>query len=88
MYLMLQQDKPEEFVISGKNYSVRYFIENTFKAAGIEIEWMGSGIEEKAINKSNNKIVVEVDEFYFRPSGIETLLSDPSKIKKINVSQK
>ena len=83
MYLMLQQDKPEEFVIgSGKNYSVRYFIENTFKAAGIEIEWMGSGIEEKAINKSNNKIVVEVDEFYFRPSEVETLLSDPSKAKE------
>ena len=77
---MLQQDKPEEFVIGSGKYSVRYFIENTFKAAGIEIEWMGSGIEEKAII-SNNRIIVEVDEF-ISDHQVETLLSDPVKLKK------
>ena len=82
MHLMLQQEKPGEFVIgTGKNYSVRYFIEQTFSLAGIEIEWKGQGINEKGINKANNKIVVEIDKFFFRPSEVDILLSDPRKAK-------
>ena len=83
MYLMLQQNKPDEFVIgTGKNYSVRYFIEETFKLAGMKIVWEGSGIKEKGINKENNKTVVEIDEFYFRPSEVDVLLADPKKAKQ------
>ena len=83
MYLMLQQNKPDEFVIgTGKNYSVRYFIEETFKLAGMKIVWEGSGIKEKGINKENNKTVVEIDEFYFRPSEVDVLLADPKKANK------
>ena len=82
MHLMLQQEKPGEFVIgTGKNYSVRYFIEQTFNLAGIEIEWKGQGINEKGVNKTNNKIVVEIDKFFFRPSEVDILLSDPKKAK-------
>ena len=83
MYLMLQQKKPDEFVIgTGINYSVRFFIEETFKLAGIKIAWEGSGIKEKGINKDNNKIVVEIDKFYFRPSEVDILLADPKKAKQ------
>ena len=83
MHLMLQQDKPEEYVIgTGKNYSVRYFIEQTFKLAGIEIEWEGEGINEKGINKANNKIIVEIDKYFFRPAEVDILLSDPKKAEK------
>ncbi len=80
MHLMLAQDKPEEFVIgTGKNYTVRFFIENTFKLAGIDLAWEGSGIEEKGINKLNNKVLVEVDKFFFRPSEVNQLLANPKK---------
>ena len=83
MHLMLQQKKPEEYVIgTGKNYTVRYFIEQTFKLAGIEIEWEGDGINEKGINKANNKIVIEIDKFFFRPAEVDILLSDPKKAKE------
>jgi len=80
MYLMLQQNEPEEYVIgTGKNYSVRFFIENTFKLAGINLAWEGAHKKEVGINKLNNKVVVEIDEFYFRPSEVNELLSDPKK---------
>ena len=83
MHLMLQQNKAEEFVIgTGKNYTVKFFIENTFRLADIELVWEGNGIEEKGINKLNNKVVVEIDPFYFRPSEVNELLSDPSKANK------
>jgi GDPmannose 4,6-dehydratase len=83
MHLMLQQNKPEEFVVgTGKNYSVRYFVEKTFELADIEIAWEGSGINEVGINKKNNKTVVKIDKYFFRPSEVNTLLSDPSKAKK------
>ena len=67
---------------TGINYSVRFFIEETFKLAGIKIAWEGSGIKEKGINKDNNKIVVEIDKFYFRPSEVDILLADPKKAKQ------
>ena len=91
-WMMLQQDKPEDFVIStGVQYSVRQFVEWSANELGIEIEFSGTGIEEKGIVKSidgNNApavnvgdIIVKVDQRYFRPSEVETLLGDPSNAK-------
>ena len=83
MYLMLQQEIPEEFVIgTGKNYSVRFFIEETFKLAGMPIVWEGEGVNEKGIVKENNKVVVEIDEFYFRPTEVDVLLADSKKAQQ------
>lgn len=84
MWMMLQQDKPDDFVLAtGEQHSVRDFIEESFSLCGINIEWQGTGVDEKGINTSTGKTVVEIDERYFRPTEVETLLGDPSKAKKI-----
>ena len=84
MWRILQHDKPDDFVIAtGEKHSVREFAELAFKEAGIEIEWQGSGIDEKGINKATGKPVIEVDPRYFRPTEVELLLGDPSKAEKI-----
>jgi len=81
-WLILQQDQPEDFVIAtGVQYSVREFVEASAKELGIDIEWRGSGIEEKGYDKSG-KLIVAVDPRYFRPTEVETLLGDPSKAKQ------
>ena len=81
---MMQQKSPDDYVIAtGKNYSVRYFIEKCFKKIGIEIYWQGKGINEKGLNKKNNKILVKVDSRYFRPAEVNNLKGDYSKAKKI-----
>ncbi len=80
MWLMLQQEKAEDFVIAtGKTHAVREFVEAAFKEAGILIEWQGKGIAEKGIDKATGKIVVEVDPRYFRPTEVELLLGDATK---------
>lgn len=80
MWLMLQQDEPEDFVLAtGKMYKIRELVEMTFKHIGIEIEWQGSGINEVGINKSTRQVVVRVDEKYFRPSEVDELLGDATK---------
>ena len=80
MWKILQHDVPDDFVIAtGKMYTVRHFVELAFKEVGIEIEWQGSGINEKGINKMNGDVLVEVDSRYFRPTEVEQLLGDPSK---------
>ena len=89
---MLQQDTPDDYVIAtGQQYSVRQFVEKSANELGIEIEFKGKGIEEKGIVKSihgdscpgikKGDTIVEVDERYFRPAEVETLLGDPSKAK-------
>lgn len=86
-WLMLQQDQPEDFVIAtGKQYSVRQFIEWTAEELGMELRWEGKGIDEKAywINRPGNLgsseiPVVQIDPRYFRPAEVETLLGDPAK---------
>lgn len=84
MWLMLQHDKPEDFVIAtGEQYSVREFCDIAFKHAGIELTWEGEGVNEKAINKATGEIVIEVDPQYFRPTDVETLLGDPTKAKTL-----
>ena len=80
MWKILQHEVPDDFVIAtGKMYTVRHFVELAFKEVGIEIEWQGSGINEKGINKANGDLLVEVDSKYFRPTEVEQLLGDPSK---------
>ena len=77
-WLMLQQNTPEDFVIAtGIQYSVREFIEIAAQALKMNIEWKGSGLNEVGIY--NNKEVIKIDERYFRPTEVETLLGDASK---------
>ena len=84
MWLMLQQDSPEDFVIAtGKQFSVREFVVHAFNYVGIEIEWEGKGISEKGLLKGTKKVIVEIDPKYYRPSEVENLLGDPSKAKKL-----
>lgn len=80
MWLMLQQDTPEDFVIAtGETHSVREFLELAFAEIGITIIWTGNGVEEKGINAQNGKTLVCVDERYFRPTEVELLLGDATK---------
>ena len=82
MWLMLQQDEPDDFVIAcGEQHSVREFIELAGRELSMEIEWQGSGIEEIGIDSNSGKQIVAVDPRYFRPTEVETLLGDPSKAK-------
>ena len=80
-WLMLQQEKPEDFVIAtGVQYSVRDFVNAAAQELGIEITWKGQGVTEKGFDKSG-KCIVSVDPRYFRPTEVETLLGDPEKAK-------
>ncbi len=95
-WLMLQQDEPDDFVIAtGKQYSVRQFIEMTASELGIKIQWQGEGVDEfgvidalSSILKTEqsslkaNDIIIRIDPRYFRPTEVETLLGDPSKAKE------
>jgi GDPmannose 4,6-dehydratase len=83
MWLMLQQDRPEDYVIAtGKAYSVRDFVEMAFSQVGISIEWSGLGVNEVGRNAITGKILIKVDSSYFRPAEVELLLGDPSKAKR------
>lgn len=83
MWLILQQDKAEDFVIaSGQTRKVRDFVELALREVGIEIKWQGSGIDEKGIDKATDKVLVEVDSRYFRPTEVELLLGDPTKAQE------
>ncbi len=82
MWRMLQQEKPDDFVLAtGKTYSVRHFVELAFAEIGIKMKWIGSGISEKGIDDANGKILLEIDEKYFRPTEVELLIGDASKAK-------
>lgn len=84
MWLMLQHDKPEDFVIAtGEMHTVRKFTTLAFKEAGIELKWEGSGVYEKGIDIKTGKVLVEVDPRYFRPTEVEQLLGDPTKAKTV-----
>lgn len=83
MWLMLQQEQPDDFVIAtGEYYSVRDFATLAFHHAGIELEWKDKGMNEKGIDKATGKVLVEVDPKYFRPADVEQLLGDPTKAKE------
>lgn len=84
MWLMLQHDKPEDFVIAtGESHSVREFTTLAFKEVGIELRWEGKGVDEKGIDVNTGKVVVEVDPKYFRPAEVDQLLGDPTKARNI-----
>ena len=83
MWLILQQDEPDDFVIAtGEYHSVREFTTLAFRRAGIELEWQGEGVDEKGIDKATGKVLVEVDPKYFRPCEVEQLLGNPTKAKE------
>lgn len=82
MWLILQHDKPDDFVIAtGEQHSVREFCTLSFHYAGIELEWQGEGVDEKGIDKKTGKVLVEISPEYFRPTDVVTLLGNPSKAK-------
>ncbi|MDD2960694.1 MAG: GDP-mannose 4,6-dehydratase [Muribaculaceae bacterium] len=83
MWLIMQQDTPEDFVIAtGEYHTVREFTTLAFKRAGIELRWEGEGLNEKGIDIASGKVIVEVDAKYFRPAEVEQLLGDPTKAKE------
>lgn len=83
MWLMLQQEIPGDFVIAtGEQHTVREFAELAFREAGIELEWKGSGIDEKGIDKKTGRTIVEVSPEFYRPTDVVNLLGDPSKSKR------
>lgn len=84
MWLMLQADKPEDFVIAtGVQHTVREFTTLAFHYAGIELEWQGEGIDEKGIDKATGKVLVEVSEAFYRPTDVVDLWGDPTKAKTV-----
>lgn len=84
MWLMLQHDVPEDFIIAtGEMHSVREFITKAFSVAGINLRWEGEGVDEKGIDEKTGRVLVEVDEKYFRPAEVEQLLGDPTKAKTL-----
>lgn len=83
MWKMLQQKQPEDFVIAtGETHSVQEFADLAFKELGMELEWVGEGVEEKAIEMKTGKVRVKVDPNYFRPTEVELLVGDASKAKR------
>jgi GDPmannose 4,6-dehydratase len=84
MWLMLQHETPEDFVIAtGKMHTVRHFIELAFAEAEITIRWEGNGVEEKGFNAVTGDLMIEVDPKYFRPAEVEQLLGNPTKAKTL-----
>lgn len=83
MWRVLQQDKPEDYVLAtGVTTTIRDFCNMTFRELGIEIQWKGSGVNEKGIDKATGKTIIEVDPKYFRPTEVDLLLGDSSKARK------
>jgi GDPmannose 4,6-dehydratase len=79
MWLMLQQEKPKDYVVStGKQHSVREFVNIAGKELGFDIRWEGKGVEEKGYDQKTDRCIVEVDPRYFRPTEVDALLGDSS----------
>lgn len=84
MWLMMQHDVPEDFVIAtGEMHTVREFATLAFREVGIELVWQGVGVEEKGIDSATGKVLVEVDPKYFRPCEVEQLLGNPTKAQQL-----
>lgn len=83
MWLILQNDKPEDFVIAtGEQHTVREFAQLAFHYAGIELRWEGEGLDEKGINTATGEVIVEVSPDFYRPTDVVNLLGDPTKARK------
>ena len=84
MWMILQQEKPDDFVIAtGETHTVREFATLAFREAGINLEWQGEGMDEKGIDSKTGKVVIEVDARYFRPTEVDLLLGDPTMAEKV-----
>ncbi len=84
MWMILQHDKPEDFVIAtGETRTVREFAQAAFAHAGIELRWEGEGVEEKGIDTATGRVLVEVSPEFFRPAEVDLLLGDPTKAKEL-----
>jgi GDPmannose 4,6-dehydratase len=84
MWLMLQQDAPDDYVVAtGQTQSVREFVEKAFKSVGFQIEWEGKGLDEVGRDVASGKVLVRVDKRYFRPTEVDFLLGDPTKTKEV-----
>jgi GDPmannose 4,6-dehydratase len=83
MWLMLQKDAPDDFVIAtGETHTVRQFCERAFRRAGIELEWRGLGLDEKGYERGSSRVLVEIDPRYLRPSEVDLLLGDATKARQ------
>ena len=83
MWLMLQQDTPEDILLAtGTTHSIREFCEKAFQVVDINIEWTGTGINEKGIDKKTGKTLISVNPKYFRPTEVDLLIGDPTKAKE------
>ena len=83
MWLILQQPQPDDYVLAtGEDHSVREFVEAAFAHVGRTIEWRGSGLDEKGIDASDGRVLIEIDPRYFRPTETDLLLGDPSKARQ------
>ena len=82
MWLMLQQSEPDDYVVAtGETHSVREFVEEAFREAGIELEWTGHGIHEKGVDRAAGKPIVEINPRFFRPAEVDVLIGDYSRAK-------
>ncbi|HEX7238210.1 MAG TPA: GDP-mannose 4,6-dehydratase [Gammaproteobacteria bacterium] len=82
-WLMLQQERPEDYVIAtGEQHSVREFVESAAAALGMTLRWQGSGRSEQAVDMGSGRAVVRIDPRYFRPAEVDTLLGDASKARR------
>jgi GDPmannose 4,6-dehydratase len=84
MHLILQQDRPDDYVLAtGEMHSVREFIELAFAETGRKIAWRGKGVDEEGVDDKTGAVLVKIDPRYFRPTEVEMLLGDPSKARKV-----
>ncbi|MBE6753059.1 MAG: GDP-mannose 4,6-dehydratase [Ruminococcaceae bacterium] len=84
MWLMLQQEQPDDYVVaSGATHTVREFCTLAFRSAGFELEWQGSGVEEKGIDTATGRTLVAVNPQFFRPAEVELLLGSPAKAERV-----
>ena len=84
MWLMLQQKKPDDYVIAtGKSYSVRRFVEEAFNAIKVKISWKGSGLNEVGYDTKSNRTYIKISKIYFRPSEVYELKGNSDKARKI-----
>lgn len=83
MWLMLQQEEPEDFVIAtGETHTVREFVEKAFKHIDMDIKWRGSGVDEEGYDSKTDQVMVTIDPYYFRPTEVDLLIGDPTKAKE------
>ena len=83
MWLMLQQDKPDDYILAtNETHSVREFVEEACKLLDFDLVWEGEGLEEKGINRKSGKMIIGIDQMYFRPTEVDFLIGDYSKAKE------